>query len=411
MTWQYLERRKRQQEAAAKERQAFYDFQFTNRVNPSGIRLEHQIVDDAGKSYKAAHYDHGNGLAVTDVDGDGWLDIYFTTQLGRNQLWRNLGGGKFEEITDQAGVALTDQISVAAAFADIDNDGAPDLFVTTVRHGNHLFRNLGHGRFTDITREAGLDYVGHSSGAVFFDFDNDGLLDLLLTNVGIYTTNQKGRGGYYLAMPDAFYGHLYPERTEFSILYQNALQEGRKSAYFTLEQSKDILLEHMSELGFTDEKAFKHMMILDMGTVRKNLNFLQARGTWIELFKMYASNFMKAEKISLLALDSMEVMETMAKFQDRRTDLYYLFEWLRDLGTTSLVVSENPADAPVTGHFPEEAYLADGIIQLGLHPTSDLYVQRRVRCVKMRSTKHETGYYALAFDEGKFEVTRAVSGG
>jgi len=197
----------------------------------------------------------------------------------------------------------------------------------------------------------------------------------------------------------------------FSILYQNALRDNRKSAYFTLEQSKDILLEHMTELGFTDEKAFKNMMVMDMGTVRKNLNFLQARGTWIELFKMYASNFMKAEKISLLVVDSMDVMETMAKFQDRRTDLYYFFEWLRDLGTTSLVISENPADQPVKGRYPEESYLADGIIQLGLHPTSDLYVQRRVRCVKMRSTKHETGYYALAFDEGKFEVTRAVSGG
>src|SRR2546425_11831466 len=94
----------------------------------------------------------------------------------------------------------------------------------------------------------------------------------------------------------------------FSILYQNALQEGRKSAYFTLEQSKDVLLEHMSELGFTDEKAFKHIMILDMGTVRKNLNFLQARGTWIELFKMYAQNFMKSEKVDLLVVDWIDVM-------------------------------------------------------------------------------------------------------
>jgi KaiC/GvpD/RAD55 family RecA-like ATPase len=197
----------------------------------------------------------------------------------------------------------------------------------------------------------------------------------------------------------------------FSILYQNALNEGRRSAYFTLEQSKDILLEHMHELGFTDEKAFKNLLILDMGAVRKNLNFLQARGTWIELFKMYASNFMKAEKVDLLVLDSLDVMETMAKFQDRRTDMYFLFDWLRDLGTTSLIVSESPPDAPAGGHYPEEDYLADGLIQLGLHPTSDLYVQRRLRCVKMRSTRHETGYYALAFDEGRFEVTRAVSGG
>ena len=56
---------------------------------------------------------------------------------------------------------------------------------------------------------------------MFFDFDNDGLLDLFLTNVGVYTTNQRGRGGYYLALPDAFYGHLYPDRTEYSILYRN----------------------------------------------------------------------------------------------------------------------------------------------------------------------------------------------
>src|SRR5207247_2051469 len=82
VTLQYLERRKQQQEAAARERQAFFGFQLTNRVIESRIRFEHHIVDDAGKTYKAAHYDHGNALAVSDVDGDGFLDIYFTSQLG-----------------------------------------------------------------------------------------------------------------------------------------------------------------------------------------------------------------------------------------------------------------------------------------------------------------------------------------
>lgn len=55
----------------------------------------------------------------------------------------------------------------------------------------------------------------------FFDFDNDGLLDLLVTNVGKYTTEQKGRGGYYIARDDAFSGHLFPERSERSLLYRN----------------------------------------------------------------------------------------------------------------------------------------------------------------------------------------------
>jgi len=62
---------------------------------------------------------------------------------------------------------MPDAIAVGCSFADIDNDGDPDLFVTTVRHGNRLFENLGHGKFRDITEEAGVGYVGHSSGAVF----------------------------------------------------------------------------------------------------------------------------------------------------------------------------------------------------------------------------------------------------
>ena len=155
------------------------------------------------------------------MDDDGRYDIFFATQIGQCGLWRNQGGGKFEDITSQAGVGLTDQIYVGASFADIDNDGDPDLFVTTVRHGNRLFENLGGGRFQDITDQAGVGYSGHSSGAVFFDFDKDGLLDLLVCNVGSYTIDVKGPGGFYRAITNAFHGHLYPERSERKILYRN----------------------------------------------------------------------------------------------------------------------------------------------------------------------------------------------
>ncbi len=224
-----LEKNRQVQLEAAKAWSVFHDFTFTDRYEESGIRFHQNPVDDASKNYKAVHYDHGTGLAVADVDQDGRLDVYFVNQLGGNQLWRNVGNGKFEDITAGAGVGLNDKICVAASFADIDNDGLPDLFVTTVRMGNFLFKNLGQGRFKDITAESGLARSGdtgpnralHASGAVFFDYDNDGLLDLFVTGVGVYTTNDKGRGGFYLGRRDAFQGWRYPGRSEPSILYRN----------------------------------------------------------------------------------------------------------------------------------------------------------------------------------------------
>ncbi|MEO8497440.1 MAG: FG-GAP-like repeat-containing protein, partial [Planctomycetota bacterium] len=217
-----------------KDVKAFHDFRFSNRVAESGIDFNPQIVDEQRWRLQVNHYDHGNGVVVADVDGDGRLDIYFVAQAGANGLYRNLGDGKFENITAAAGVAVADRIGVTASFADIDNDGDPDLFVTTVRGGNVLFENDGHGVFQDITKTAGLDYVGHSSSAVFFDYNRDGLLDLFLTNVGKYTTEEyaslridgtstlpPGDYKYYVGTADAFAGHLKPDHSESSILYKN----------------------------------------------------------------------------------------------------------------------------------------------------------------------------------------------
>ncbi len=214
-----LERAKQQRERVV-HTSILLDFRFTDRRSASGITFVNRVVDDATRDYKAVHYDHGTGLAVADVDGDGLTDIYFVSQLGSSELWKNLGNGRFSDMTDGAGLRLPDIVAVGASFADTDNDGDADLFVTTVRHGNRLFENTG-GTFRDISAAAGVAYVGHSSGATFFDYDRDGRLDLFVSNVGGYTTEQKGRGDYYVALTDAFEGHLHPDRSETSILYRN----------------------------------------------------------------------------------------------------------------------------------------------------------------------------------------------
>ena len=219
----WFDESRKQQLRATTDLGIFTAFKFTDRLAESGITFRHRVVDDAGRAYKAAHYDHGNGLAVADVDGDGLGDIYFVNQVGGNQLWKNAGGGKFQDITAAAGVAVPGKVGVTASFADIDNDGDADLYVTTVRAGNVLFENDGAGRFKDITAASGLSYSGHSSGAVFFDYNRDGRLDLFLVNVGRYTTDTLAGAGYryYVAFEDAFSGHLKPERAEASILYRN----------------------------------------------------------------------------------------------------------------------------------------------------------------------------------------------
>lgn len=193
----------------------------------------------------------------------------------------------------------------------------------------------------------------------------------------------------------------------FSILYENALREGRKGAYFSLGQSKELLLEQTAALGMTQAKALDKILLLDMGTIRKNLSYLQGRGTWLELFKMYCSNVIKTESLSFLAVDSLDVLETMAKMQDRRSELYFLFEWLRDLGPLTLLVSERPFDSSGSPH--DEAYLADGVIDFELRPGPGRG-GRRIRIVKMRATPHGTDPWALDFRDGGFEVSSPTAG-
>ena len=152
-----LEIRKDLQLKTRDQFEVFHDFTFTDRVDESGITFVHLITEDTAEEFIPVHYDHGNGIAVADVDGDGLYDLYLLSQLGSNGLWKNLGGGKFEDITAKAGVGVADRVTVTASFADVDNDGDPDLYVTTARMGNLFFRNDGGGRFTEISKKIGLD--------------------------------------------------------------------------------------------------------------------------------------------------------------------------------------------------------------------------------------------------------------
>ncbi|MCC7137632.1 MAG: CRTAC1 family protein [Planctomycetes bacterium] len=169
---------------------------FEEASEAAGIRFRMSFLPgEQGERFKINLYDHGAGLAVADVDGDGHDDVYFCNQLGGNALYRNRGDGTFEDVTARSpALALADRVSVTAAFADVDDDGDQDLYVTTTMGGNVLFRNEGALRFTDVTAAAGLTLVAHSQHATFFDADLDGHVDLLVSNTASWTVGDGAVG-------------------------------------------------------------------------------------------------------------------------------------------------------------------------------------------------------------------------
>lgn len=158
------------------------------RSGPLLVRLDSNVTGiDFENSLSAPfvmdHYWNGAGLAAGDYDGDGLADVYLVSEQGPNRLYRSLGNMRFEDVTSAAGLEQPfneSGFSMGAHFADIDNDGHLDLFVTNWERPNQLYRNNGDGTFADITEAAGVGYTGGSTTATFDDYDRDGDLDFFV---------------------------------------------------------------------------------------------------------------------------------------------------------------------------------------------------------------------------------------
>ena len=153
------------------------------------------FADVTAEAQIASEYGPALGVVAADVDGDGWVDIYVANDGQENQLWVNQQDGTFSNRAVLAGVALNEAGSAEAGMGvdagDFDNDGDDDLFVThLVTQTNTLYVNEGSGLFEDRTTLSGLGfpslpYTGF--GTLWFDFDNDGWLDVLVVNGAVNT--------------------------------------------------------------------------------------------------------------------------------------------------------------------------------------------------------------------------------
>jgi hypothetical protein len=159
---------------------------FSEVTHLAGIHHRHsnRVFDNQYAKIMAGYTALGASVAVADFDRDGYDDFFITDSSvnGKNRLYRNQHNFTFTDVGEAAGVADgndKENASAAALWLDFNNDGWPDLLVIRFGH-NQLFQNLGDGRFKDVTRQAGLDCYLNSISATAFDYDRDGYVDILI---------------------------------------------------------------------------------------------------------------------------------------------------------------------------------------------------------------------------------------
>ncbi len=193
----------------------------------------------------------------------------------------------------------------------------------------------------------------------------------------------------------------------FNAIYQNALREGRPGTYISLEQGRENMTRHLAQMSLSPRDVESKVSIVDLGMIRRNLDGMADR-TWLEIFKMYALNLKRSLNYELLVVDSLPVLEVMARFENPREELFQLFEWIRDLKATTFLISEMKPGSEDFGKHGEE-FLCDGIIHTKMERVDDANIQRRIRCVKMRGTNHSPNYYTLIFQNGILQATRIIA--
>ncbi|RWY48047.1 VCBS repeat-containing protein [Mucilaginibacter gilvus] len=165
----------------------------------TGITFRNDLKEDERLNVLSYEYLYnGGGVAVGDINNDGLQDLLFTSNMGQNKLYLNLGGLKFKDITSEAASGLSGRAGAwktGATMADVNGDGLLDIYICYSGLGqndirrNQLFINKGKNKFVEKAKEYGLDDPGYSTQAAFFDYNNDGKMDMFLLNHNVKKIN------------------------------------------------------------------------------------------------------------------------------------------------------------------------------------------------------------------------------
>lgn len=180
------------------------------------------------------------------------------------------------------------------------------------------------------------------------------------------------------------------------ILLSNSLSEGKSALYVSLEETRESLERTMKGLGLEAQSDF----IVDVGKLRSEHPEAEVAEDWIGILREYIRQRTEADQISLLALDSLSSLYSLASLEEPRRELFHFFRFLRDEGLTSFLISDNESsrsfpyaeDSLVDGHFHLDYLKENGDFHLVL------------RCVKIRHVHHARGYFRLSYEGKKFKA-------
>jgi KaiC/GvpD/RAD55 family RecA-like ATPase len=191
----------------------------------------------------------------------------------------------------------------------------------------------------------------------------------------------------------------------YSILHHNA-SNGVPGLFVSLEQEAPDVVEKMAKLGMPPLPEDR-LYVMDMTHLRLAFRDKEKGKDWIKILSNLFEEAVHAGGYKLFALDSLEVLYAIVAFKEVRRELFHFVGMLKELGFTPFLVAETPLGVPVREGRPED-FLADGIILMEQFPVGAMGIQLRTRCVKMRGSHHDRGYFLMDWDGGRFLATKAI---
>ncbi len=263
----------------------------------TNVKFRNDINETENLNVLAYEYFYnGGGVAVGDINNDGLEDIFFTSNMGENKLYLNLGNMKFKDITKEACPGLEGRKGgwkTGVTMADVNGDGLTDIYicysgkVDSNMRRNQLFINQGNLKFVEKAKEYGLDDAGYSTQAVFFDYDNDGDLDMFLLNHNVKKVDNielskfrdgadpyagdklfENQNGHFVDVSQKAGIHQYPLTFGLGVAIADINQDGWQDIYVTNDYNEpDYVYINNHDGTFTEKTKdyFGHLSQFSMG--------------------------------------------------------------------------------------------------------------------------------------------------